>query len=433
MKIKLGEAALRMAQKTAREMSPEDWEALRFEATQSFSPSAPLNEVDLFAGRSKELGRMTEAVSERGKHVILFGERGVGKTSLSKLFYKLFPSTIRHIVSIREQADPGDDFSSLWRKVFRDISVQSAREDGTLESRPVADWYAGTITPDDVRRELESLFKPTDIPIIIIDEFDKIKDPMTPSMMANTIKYLSDYSVNCTVVLVGVADNVNELVGEHESIPRALEQIPMPRMSPQELKEVLEKIVPRLGMRIEANALWKIVNLARGLPSYVHALGLYAVHAAINRRSLTIMEKDVDDAIGRVLEKSEETVRDQYAKAVHSNRSDSLYKEVLLACALAQTDDRGTFAPLAVCEPLSGILKREKAVEISAFQQHLQKFITADRGEVLIRRGRERNYRYRFRDPMMQPYVIMRGIDQGFVDGKAIDILSFPEQPDLPM
>lgn len=421
------------AARNARDMTDEDWDALRFEASQVFSPSAPLDEADLFAGRSRELARMVEAVSERGKHVILFGERGVGKTSLANLFYKLFPPSLRHVISIREQADPSDDFTTLWRKVFRDIDVQFTREDGQSDRRPVADWYPDKITPDDVRRELGNLFKATDIPIVIIDEFDKIKDIETPSMMANTIKYLSDYSVNCTVVLVGVAENIGELVGEHESIPRSLEQIPMPRMSPAELKEILEKITPRLGMKIEGNALWKIVNLSRGLPSYVHALGLYSVQYAITRKSLTIVEADVDRAIKRVLEKSEESVRDQYLKAVHSNRSDSLYREVLLACALAETDDRGTFAPLAVCEPLTGILKRDKPVEIAAFQQHLQKFITAERGEVLVRRGRERNFRYRFRDPMMQPYVIMRGIDQGFVDAKAINVLSFPEQPELPI
>jgi hypothetical protein len=34
---------------------------------------------------------------------------------------------------------------------------------------------------------------------------------------------------------------------------------------------------------------------------------------------------------------------------------------------------------------------------------------------VLIRRGKERAYKFRFRDPMMQPYVIMRGIDEGII------------------
>jgi hypothetical protein len=56
----------------------------------------------------------------------------------------------------------------------------------------------------------------------------------------------------------------------------------------------------------------------------------------------------------RVLERSQESIKKEYSKAIHSNRSDNLYKEVLLACALADTDPegRGTFAPLAVYKPL---------------------------------------------------------------------------------
>lgn len=117
---------------------------------------------------------------------------------------------------------------------------------------------------------------------------------------------------------------------------------------------------------------------------------------------------------------------------MHSNRSDSLYKQVLLACALAETDSegRGTFAPLAVCKPLTDILHRDKPVKIDAFQQHLKKFITAERANILSRRGNERAYRFRFREPKMQPFVIMRGIEQGLVDPSAIDALSFPPSPD---
>jgi hypothetical protein len=101
-----------------------------------------------------------------------------------------------------------------------------------------------------------------------------------------------------------------------------------------------------------------------------------------------------------------------------------------LACALADTDPegRGTFAPLAVCKPLSNILDRP--VKIDAFQQHLKKFITEERADILVR---ERAFRFRFREPMMQPFVIMRGIEQGLVDPSAIDALSFPAQPRLPI
>jgi energy-coupling factor transporter ATP-binding protein EcfA2 len=413
-------------------MSHEDWSTLYFEASQLFSPSKPINENDLFVGRSAQIRKMLEAVLEAGKHVILFGEAGVGKTSLARVFAGMFPSTARHILTYREQADPSDSFSSLWRKVFKDVHVASMRN-GQEVVQPLAAFYEGDIHPDGVRRELEAIFKPSEIPIIIIDEYNKVSDQTCNVLMANTIKALSDYAVNVTVVIVGVADNINELMGEHPSIQRCIEQVPMPRMSPSERKAILDKIIPRLGMKLDGDALWKIVNLSRGLPSYVHSLGQYAAQSAIERKSLHIIENDVDAAIKRVLNKSDESIQEDYAKATHSNRSDSLYKQVLLACALADTDDWGNFTPLSVCNPLTKVLNREKEVEIAAFQQHLKNFITEERGKILIRKGRERAYRFRFRDPLMQPYVIMRGIEQGFVDKNAIDVLSYPAEPKLPI
>lgn len=412
----------------------DDWNALLFEATQLFTPSTPIDENALFAGRGEQIRKMLDASMERGKHVILFGERGVGKTSLAKVFHSLFPSTLRNIFAIREQADPSDNFTSIWRKVFKDIHVRATR-DGKSDLIPVSEFHGDEIAPDDVRRELEGLFKTSDIPILIIDEYDKLGDrEKTNELMANTIKSLSDYGVNATVMLVGVADNINDLMGQHASLGRCVEQIPMPRMNITERKEILDKIIPRLGMKLHPDALWKIVHLSRGLPSYVHSLGLYSAESAIQRRSLLITEEDVDRAIKRVLERSQESIKDEYAKAVHSNRSDNLYKEVLLACALADTDSegRGTFAPLAVCKPLTNILQRDKPVRIDAFQQHLKKFITEERGNILMRRGHERAFRFRFREPMMQPFVIMQGIEQGLVDPSAIDVLSFPAQPKFP-
>jgi hypothetical protein len=54
-----------------------------------------------------------------------------------------------------------------------------------------------------------------------------------------------------------------------------------------------------------------------------------------------ITESDVDAVMKRVLERSQESIKEEYSKAIHSNRSDNLYKEVLLACALADTDPEG--------------------------------------------------------------------------------------------
>jgi len=406
----------------------EDWNVLSYEASQIFSPSAPVDEADLFAGRQTQLNKLIETVLEKGKHAILYGERGVGKTSLAKVFRLLFPAIVKKVILLREQADRDDTFTSIWRKVFKDIEVQ-IRENGVETKVALADFYEKEITPDDVRRELERSFSLNEIPVIIIDEFDRTS-PETRKATASMVKDLSDYTVNATVIIVGVADDIGEILDEHESLRRCIEQIHMPRMSNDEMKEVINKRLPRLGMKIDRDSLWKIVVLSRGLPSYVHLLGMCAVQAAIDNRRLNITESDVDSAVHRAIEKSRESVQKEYAAAIHTNREDTLFKEVLLACALARTDDRGLFSPNAVIGPLTSILGRD--VKIANFQNHLKKFIGAERGKILIRKGKERAYKFRFRDPMMQPYIIMRGVEGKMVDATSLDVLSSPEQPELP-
>jgi hypothetical protein len=398
---------------------------LHYEAMQLFSPSAPVDEADLFAGRQVQIRKLIETVLERGKHAVLFGERGVGKTSLAKVFRVLFPALVSEVRLIRQQLNADDSFSEVWKKIFKEIEVV-VRSDGEEKRITAADFYDSTISADDVVREIKTAFGGNEIPVIVFDEFDRATESVR-RQMANVVKDLSDDSVNATVVIVGVSDDIGGLLAEHASLKRCLEQVPMPRMSNDEMKEIINKRIPRLGMKIEPNGLWKIVILSRGLPSYVHLLGVYSVQEAISGRKLLITEAHVDAAITRALEKSQESVRSDYAAAIHTNRTDTLFQEVLLSCALAKTDDRGFFTPQSVVDPLASILK--KSVKIANFQNHLKEFIGKDRGAILIRRGKERAYKFRFSDPMMQPYIIMRGVEGGLIQTNALDVLSSPEQP----
>lgn len=50
-----------------------------------FTPSAPIDDQELFAGRNHELFSVIEAMQSAGQHAVIFGERGVGKTSLARV------------------------------------------------------------------------------------------------------------------------------------------------------------------------------------------------------------------------------------------------------------------------------------------------------------------------------------------------------------
>ena len=110
--------------------------------------------------------------------------------------------------------------------------------------------------------------------IVIFDEFDRIKSTEVITAMADTIKALSDNSVNATILLIGVADSVNELVREHQSIERALVQIPMPRMSDDEIRTIIDKGLARLTMGIDDAAREDLVLFSQGVPYIAHLLCL---------------------------------------------------------------------------------------------------------------------------------------------------------------
>jgi hypothetical protein len=125
----------------------DDWTALRFEAAGLFTPSTPIAVAEFFAGRKKEINQLFEAVAERGRHAILYSERGVGKTSICQVVPLMLPRGARRVLHIRKAADPSDNFSSVWKKIFKDIPVES--DNGRIS---LADIYGDVITPDDVVR-----------------------------------------------------------------------------------------------------------------------------------------------------------------------------------------------------------------------------------------------------------------------------------------
>ena len=393
--------------------SEDDWFVLLNELATLFS-GAPIAEEDLFAGRSAEIGRALEASLTPSRNVIIFGERGVGKTSISNVFWRRYNRSLQTVIAARVQADPSDTFSSLWIKGLEEL-VSTAEILGRQDLLPISSDYE-SVTPDILRREFQKC-KANAIPILIIDEFDNLRDQVARELSANVIKYLYDYTVNFTVIIVGVAENVSQLISDHESIRRSLVQIRLERMPIHELKDVIATRLSKTTMSIKDNARDTIVLLSRGLPYFTQMLGKFSAQTAARAKRLTILESDVEKALELFIQEEDQTFRDQYQRATESNQPDNLFPQALLACALAKTDDSGFFTATDVIQPFSTITGDLKTH--AHFQRHLQEFLLDKRGPVLVRRGIARQYRYRFSDPMMQPYVIVRGIQNGTIPDQA--------------
>lgn len=384
-----------------RPESEEDWFDLDVAVTNLFSPHAPVDEEELFAGRSDLLIRMIDIIYQKGLHAILFGERGVGKTSLTYILKNKIFSGAFSLKMVRRQCTSKHHFDMIWRHVFDEFQI-----DGESADRFVPD----NANAYDIVKLFESF--PSDWrPVIILDEFDRVTDPETYVKMADTIKYLADTASPVTLIIVGVASSVAELFGGHGSIHRNLQQIRMPRMSETELEKIITDRAKLAGITIGETIRDEIVKYSQGLPGYTHLLTQSTFRSAIQRRSLEVDFADLGVAMHRCVSECDESVREGYAKAVRSTQTSNLYKEALLAAALAKTDEKGYFRATAMNEPLSQILGRD--VQVFNFSSNLKQFVKDERGPALIRVGKSGNYEYRFDDALLRPYVIIRGKADG--------------------
>lgn len=412
-------------------MDPQEFMRRQQLVSKAFRPSAPVDDQSLFAGRQKQMIRVIDAFEQPGQHAAVYGGRGVGKTSLAKVMVRILGQN-NSAVSLHYTCSATDTFESVWRSVFSDLLV-TLRNPGfgftgeatsvDIPSTEILD-LGSPVSPDSVRRGLFALAQAVPL-VIFIDEFDRLPDGEKVGF-ADTTKVLSDQLVPATVALVGVADDIDGLITAHESVRRSLAQIFMPNMSTSELAEIVDKGMGAAEMTVDSYFTDRVVDLAQGLPNYVHLITQNACRVALDADRTNVRADDLDDAIERSIESVQQSVLDTYHRATSSNR-ETLYKQVLLACALAKRDEKGTFGAADVRDELHRVTGTFR--DLPAFAQHLNDFSgEGRRGGVLDRMGTTYRYRYRFRDPLLQPYVLMRGQIDGL-----LPIAGENDQPTAPV
>ena len=387
-----------------------------------FTPAAPIRDAALFSGRVEVLYRVADAVNQVGMHCILFGERGVGKTSLANIIRLVLGDlTAQELTVAQVNCDTADDYGSLMRKLMGQIAAVQERPrlgfGDSIEqlSTPLGDRLPANPAPNDMLNLLRDISANW---LLILDEFDRLVDQHSVALLTDTIKGLSDYAVPATFLLVGAASDVSTLIGEHPSVERCLTQVQMPRMTPDELTAIVDTGLQKVEMAMDETTQWYIPAVSQGYPHYTHLLTLHAARRTLADNREVVTRDDIDAAIDESLAMTERSIRDRYSAAVYSANPAALYAPVLLACAIAQTDDLGYFNAQAVREPLSRIMNRN--YNIPAFARHLDAFCEESRGPALLKEGQSRRYQYRFAIPLMRPFVLLRGIADGRISADAL-------------
>ncbi len=278
-------------------------ERVRLALAEALAASQPVTSRERFAGRADVLEALITAIEQQRAHVVLYGERGIGKTSL----VHVLAETAREARYLVGYGSCGVEarFDEMFRAFAAGIPLLfhagvSPTADEAEHDRSFADLIGdGPVDP----RELAELFARivgTRV-LLILDEYDRVGDPGFRRNVAELIKNLSDRAARVQLVLTGVASNLDELVGFTPSIRRNIVGLAVGPMSDGEVAEILDRAEAATGLRFTAEARALLFRMAAGSPYLVRLLGTRAALVALEAERGTIEPPDVLEGAEAVL------------------------------------------------------------------------------------------------------------------------------------
>lgn len=418
-----------------------------------FTFATPVRKREFLAGRRQQLQQMDEALRTPGAALIVYGDRGVGKTSLTYAALE-GKEHLTHACAVEDKY--GDIFCDILRRLGETVETESTRKfvagaEGTFGITPglAAKKSEGSessstfqpISPEAIGPELVAervAQHQARLSALFIDEFDRIEDHTVHRLVAETIKLFSDRDIRTKIILVGIADVLHELFRAHASVERSIFPIQVPRMSHEELGELIDQRGRILDLTFADPVRPRIIELSDGFPSYTHSLSLHACQSAyprgvvarrplpfLERREIEVTENDLQSAVGSVIERNKEVRGIPYEMATTgtSGVGTRIRASVLGACARS---DHPWFSETQVlsCLKKLGIRvlvpERSRAttgrrppvwsqVTPARVSQILRMFCAQENGSVLRRDARGR---YRFNDPLFGGYIKLREFAQ---------------------
>lgn len=357
----------------------------------SLGASQPVITRDRFAGRHDALAQLIAAIEHQRLHVVVYGERGIGKTSLVHVFADTAREA-RYLVLYGSCGTEGR-FDEIFRAFAAKIPMlyhrsvlpttaaveQSRNFDSVLPAGPFGPREASDLFADVVGTRV----------ILILDEYDRIADPNFRRDVAELIKNLSDRAARVQLILTGVASNLDELIGFAPSIRRNVVGLSMRPLKKEEVAEILRLGEAAAGLHFTDDAVAMIGTIAAGSPYLVRLLGHRAAMAALDGRRAQVDATHAKLAVERVLTEWNTTLP-RRVQALLANDDSRTQWALLVAAAEAGTHSDGWFIAADVAAELAG------NTAPSAVENDLRRLAAPNNLLETEERAGEPRFRYRF-------------------------------------
>lgn len=385
-----------------------------------FTPGAPIEMPDLFFGRQQELSDLKNAVKRPGLHPVVIGNRGVGKTSLVHQAFTdlLIPP---YFITCNSHMSFNHFAQAVLNKLGLDIAQFDSGEDVRKDvERKRSQSGMGMATPSFVKHTyrrgglslhtfdpwhlFESLKNISQKVLIIVDEYDKIPSDATNfhAGIAELIKTLADNRRECDsrLVIVGVAQSAQDLLGRHESIERSAREIYLRPLRYEDVQDFLSEAEKKLDFQFKPTVKQAIIHNSMGYPYYVHLVGLECIDAMLQRDKSArfVTEIDYEKAVKMATKKAFRSELRKYKNAIDGLSE----KEITLIRELSKELTTSKSKIVLRLE----LQRRLSANNVMSVEEFNNTLIRLQQEKKLLYISRNKDD-IRFSDPLMAPFLSM--------------------------
>jgi hypothetical protein len=415
-----------------------------------FTPNAfPLEEHQVYAARQEAESALQRSVN-RNQVPVVYGEYGVGKTTLIKRYFREEDTAGRfvHILTpagknlddvakiVLEQLDYAVEVSGEARRV---TSAEGGLDIGMFA--PLRARLSGRHERGEVRRTEFVVTTPTDQGLlnvmaekrmtVAIDEMHKASDGFR-QQLAEMIKASSNLGIGYPrIIVLGTTVDASRLVERDEGIDRLLTEIRVRPMTDDEAEVVVREGMGTLGLGIFDPEVNRIIRTAAGAPALLQEICLDVAERVVGRDDREVQTEDVSEAIKLFLLHSQARLTAKYMAAIETTGPRRYRKQVLRAMAESPND-------FVTMEELMESVSRyvDADVPATALSGPLRELKQRAYGEILMDverpAGAGRVYNLSaFNDPRMKAFIrAMHAVEeQGLLPSEA-EVAALPESAD---
>ncbi len=254
-------------------------------------PARPIDSLEHLQGRREEVQELERALAIVGRHVFIYGDRGVGKSSLAATLAAQLQSS--DATPINVSGSPTETFSSVVLNIIGHLIGQSRTHTRTV-SRETSKGLGAhgtslgrreseTLTENLFENEslgiaeaaeliAESVHHYASDTVVVIDEFDRIGDAAERNKFADLLKHLGDAQTPIRIIFTGIGRSLEELLGAHGSAIRQLHTKQLDRLSYDGRWDIALQIANAFELDLPRDIYVRIAAISDGFPYYVHLM-----------------------------------------------------------------------------------------------------------------------------------------------------------------